>query len=371
VPEVFANPGRVVEGWYWLLRSDELRRGRARAVSLMGRDLVVFRGANGTVAALDAYCPHMGAHLAEGRVEGNELRCLFHHWRYDAEGRCTEVPSLGCQAFPVRARSWPVAEKYGLVWLWTGDIPRRPLPEVPELAGRPITSRLGNRFAKNCHPHVVLINAIDEHHFNSVHHLPVRLSMASRELDPTAIEFSNVTGVEGTSLVRRVIARFYRGPLTYSMTYFHGSTGTVTLGPDGLHFYVMFALRPTPDGKTEGQTILVTRERRGLFGRISGRVLLALTRLVAAYFARGDTKVFRSIRFTLGAPIPPDHAILDFVRHTERQPTAAWGLAARPEGARPGSGWPEGSRRDGEGVEEDGSRGPRPDRAAAVTARRG
>jgi nitrite reductase/ring-hydroxylating ferredoxin subunit len=324
-PGVFGRADQLVEGWYWLVRSDQVRRGRVRAVSLMGRSLVAFRGEDGAVAVLDAYCPHMGAHLAAGRVEGNTLRCLFHHWRYDAGGRCIEVPSLGgCPPFPVRARAWPVTEKYGLVWIWTGDTPRRPLPEVPELAGRAVTARLGNQFVKNCHPHVVLINAIDEHHFNSVHRLPVRLSMRGRRIDEATIEFSNTSRVEGGSLLRRAIARLYRGPLTYSMTYFHGSTGTVTLGPDALHFHVMFALRPTPDGRTEGQTILLTRRRRGSGGSLWSGILLGLTRLVAAYFAHGDSKIFRSIRFAPGVPVPADRVILEFIRHTERQPTSAW-----------------------------------------------
>jgi phenylpropionate dioxygenase-like ring-hydroxylating dioxygenase large terminal subunit len=329
---VFARSDRLVEGWYWLLRSDEVRRGRARAVSFMGQDLVVFRGEDGTLAALDAYCPHMGAHLAEGTVEGQSLRCLFHRWRYDAAGRCTDIPSLGgCPPAAVRARAWPVAERYGLVWLWTGERPGRPLPEVPELAGHALHTRLGNRFVKNCHPHVVLINAIDEHHFNSVHRLPVRLAMRARALDETAIEFGNTAPVETASFAGRALARWYRGPLTYSMTYFHASTGTVTLGPDALHFYLMFALRPTTDGRTEGQTVLLTRRRRGPVGWLGGAVVLGLTRLVAAYFARGDTRVFRSIRFALGAPVSADRPVVEFIRHTERQPTAAWGHAARPE----------------------------------------
>src|SRR5437870_2794133 len=98
---VFNRTDRVVEGWYWTLPSSQLKRGQVRAVTLMGKELVLFRGESGTVVALDAYCPHMGAHLKEGRVEGDSIRCLFHHWKYDARGVCTEIP---CQERPVDAR---------------------------------------------------------------------------------------------------------------------------------------------------------------------------------------------------------------------------------------------------------------------------
>ena len=91
----FNDARRLVEGWYWALRSRELPRGRVRAVSLAGRELVLYRGQDGTARALDAHCAHMGAHLATGRVEGDTLRCFFHRWRYDGAGHCVEVPKIG------------------------------------------------------------------------------------------------------------------------------------------------------------------------------------------------------------------------------------------------------------------------------------
>jgi phenylpropionate dioxygenase-like ring-hydroxylating dioxygenase large terminal subunit len=330
----FADPGRLVEGWYWLVPSHALRRGRARAVSFMGRPLAVYRTDDGTVVALDAHCPHMGAHLADGRVEGVTLRCPFHGWRFDADGRCAEVPSLGGRPRPsARVRSWPVAERHGLVWLWAGAAPPPPLPEVPELAGRPARARLANAFVKRCHPHVVLVNAIDEHHFNTVHDLPVRLRMEPVPVDARTLRVDNVAPVERGSWRGRLLARAYRRALTYSLTYTTGSVGTVTLGPDRLHFHVMFALRPTPEGTTEGWTVLLTRRRAGPVGWLADRVLLALTRLVAAYFARGDTVIFDRIRFDLRTPVPADRAVLAFVEHLERQPAAVWDAGAPACGA--------------------------------------
>ncbi len=329
---VFNNKEALIEGWYWLLRADDLRPGQVRAVTLMGRELAIYRGTDGKVVAMDAYCPHMGAHLAEGRVEGTDLRCFFHHWKYDAQGRCTEIPALGqgCPSVKARVRTWPVEEQHGLIWLWTGVEARHPVPTVPELQGQQADWMLGSRFTKNCHPNVLLINAIDEHHFASVHRLPVPLYMEAREVHENCIEFGNTTRVPQTSLFTRFLSRFYRGPLTYAMSYWYGSTGTVTLGPDFLHFHILFALRPTREGRTEGQTILITKKRPGPGGYLINRVLLRLTQFVGAYFANGDTKVFQTIRFDLKTPIPADHAILDFIRHTECQKTAVWLDQERP-----------------------------------------
>lgn len=330
---VFNHPEAVVEGWYWLARAHDVRRGRVVALRLLGRDLAVYRGADGRVVALDAYCAHMGAHLAEGRVEGNALRCFFHRWRYEADGRCSDVPCLDGAPTPnMRVRAWPVAERHGLLWLWTGETPAHDVPEVPELAGEPCETLVANRFAKRCHPNVVLINAIDEQHFASVHRLPGSiLSMEPVPRGPSGIEFRNTGRVPTATALGRLVARFYKGPLTYAMSYWYGSTGTVTFGPDFLHLHLMFALRRADDGSTEGQTVAFTKRRRGPLGRLFSRVLLHATAIAARYFAYGDTRVFQTIRFDFRNPIPADRAVLAFIRHLEAQPLAAW----RDEAAAP------------------------------------
>jgi len=323
---IFNNAERITEGWYWAMRAGQLRRAQARALNFLGREMVVYRGDDGRLVALDAYCPHMGAHLAEGKVEGNAIRCLFHYWKYDGEGRCIEIPCQPQAVLVPRLTSFPVAEAYGLIWIWAGrSVPAR-LPCVPELEDCEVDYKLANRFTKRCHPNVMMINAIDAQHFNSVHRLPVNLQLEPRTLSAQTILFQNITKVEPRSWFTRLVRRFYSEALTYVMCYWYGSTGTVTIGPDALHFHIIFALRPTKDGGSEGQTILLTRRRRGLIGKVISRLLLWLTRLVGAYFAKGDTRIFETIRFNLRTPIKADAAIIEFIRHVEHQPTIAWGL---------------------------------------------
>ncbi|NJL09874.1 MAG: aromatic ring-hydroxylating dioxygenase subunit alpha, partial [Calothrix sp. SM1_7_51] len=119
---MFNHSDRFVEGWYWAIPSRNVKKGEVKPVTLMGRDLAIFRGENGQPVAFDAYCPHMGAHLAEGKVEGNALRCFFHNWEYNSEGMCVDVPCLG-ESLPIKLKTWPVAEKYGMIWVWTGKAP--------------------------------------------------------------------------------------------------------------------------------------------------------------------------------------------------------------------------------------------------------
>ncbi|NJN87730.1 MAG: aromatic ring-hydroxylating dioxygenase subunit alpha [Leptolyngbyaceae cyanobacterium SL_7_1] len=319
---VFNQPDRFVEGWYWLLPSHQLKRGQVKAVQLLGRSLAVYRGQDGRAIAVDAYCPHMGAHLAEGKVEGCALRCLFHNWKFAATGECVDVPALG-KPVPVRLHLWHTAEQYGMIWLWTGEFPTQPPPFVPELEGIECDSALGTHFVHNCHPNVVMINAIDAHHFNTVHHLPLEIVFSAKELNPNAIEFSNTTR-GGDSRFIRLIRPFYQTAVTYSLCYWYGTVGTVTLGPDRLHFYILFALRLLEGGKTEGQTLLITPKRSGIHGWLGNRLLLWLTQQVAHYFGKGDTRIFQTIQFNFKTPTKADHSIAQFIQHVEQQKILSW-----------------------------------------------
>lgn len=88
----------------------------------------------------------------------------------------------------------------------------------------------------------------------------------------------------------------------------------------------MFAIRPTADGRSEGQTILVTKKRKGILGKIINSILLFLTKIVGGYFAKGDTEVFKTIRFSFKNPLIEDHAIIKFIQHAENQKTCDWGF---------------------------------------------
>jgi phenylpropionate dioxygenase-like ring-hydroxylating dioxygenase large terminal subunit len=286
--KTFNNHHSFIQGWYWAIPSRQLGVGEVKSLNLLGKDLVLYRREDKTVIAQDADC-----------FPGDR-------GKFDT-------------------KSWATGEKYGMVWVWTGDIPKHPLPFVPELEHDECDAVIATGFVKNCHPNVVMINAIDAQHFNTVHNLPVKIFFHKQELHQNAIAFSNTTRGGDESWFVKLIRPLYKNEITYSMCYWYGSTGTVTVGPDFLHFYIMFALRLTAGGKTEGQTILITKKRPGVWGWVFNRVVLWLTQLVGNYFAKGDTKVFQTIKFDFKTPIKADEAIIQFIQHLEKQESLAWG----------------------------------------------
>ena len=80
-------------GWFRVAYADELAVGQVQALHYFGRDLVAFRDEDGEAFVLDAHCPHLGAHLGVGgKVEGKGIRCPFHAWHWDGQGRCIDIP---------------------------------------------------------------------------------------------------------------------------------------------------------------------------------------------------------------------------------------------------------------------------------------
>lgn len=315
----------LVAGWYWVMASQNLKRGQVKPAELAGRQLAVWRSASGSVHAFDAYCPHMGAHLAEGRVIGDSLRCFFHNWRFEANGSCSEIPCLKRGDAAITARAWPVEERYGLIWLWPGIEPGPFLPVPPELKDKSIRFRLGKRFTKGCHPNVVMVNAIDEQHFQTVHRLPGHiLSLQPEVLDRHSIRFTNAGTMPRSNWLGRLLSRFYRDRLFYQTTYWYGHVGVASFGPDFLHLHVMFSLVRNSEGKTEGWPIAVVERHSGLLGWLRDQLVLMVTGIGARYFAVGDTQVFQTIRFQLQHPVVADRSVISFIRHYEQQPVIDW-----------------------------------------------
>ena len=132
--QVDTHPG-IPNGWFAVGWSRDLEHGDVRRLKAFDRELALFRTRSGEAKLIDAYCPHLGAHLAEGgRVVGENLRCPFHGWTFDGDGRCVEIPY--CQRIPTRARvrSYPVRERNHMIMAWHHAEEKPPSFEVPAIS---------------------------------------------------------------------------------------------------------------------------------------------------------------------------------------------------------------------------------------------
>jgi nitrite reductase/ring-hydroxylating ferredoxin subunit len=101
-----------------------------RQVRMLGEELILFRDQAGRCGLLHPNCAHRGASLYYGKVEERGIRCCYHGWLFDAQGRCIEQP---CEPEGGRARGrvrqpwYPVQERYGLVWAYMGPPEKKPV----------------------------------------------------------------------------------------------------------------------------------------------------------------------------------------------------------------------------------------------------
>ena len=112
------------ERWIPVLSSGEVAPGAVVPVSVGTLDLAVWRTAGGVLAASDARCPHQWSHLAgAGAVDGEELVCLSHFWRFDTDGHGSKVSVKGRRDPKGDVATYPVREAEGRIEVWVPDTP--------------------------------------------------------------------------------------------------------------------------------------------------------------------------------------------------------------------------------------------------------
>ncbi|MBL0925652.1 MAG: Rieske 2Fe-2S domain-containing protein, partial [Sphingomonadaceae bacterium] len=145
----------------------------------LGQDLVIWRSESGKLSVMDAYCPHMGAHLGHvgqfgGKVCGESIACPWHGWRWDAEGKNVEIPYMKGETVNKRIDVKHAREIDGIVILWfdsAGAPPNYEWPGIPYLGDRsnyyPIDATVDG--PHRVKPQFPFENSADPHHFPYVH----------------------------------------------------------------------------------------------------------------------------------------------------------------------------------------------------------
>ena len=116
--------GSLRDYWYVACLGSALTDRGPVASTILEEDLVLVRDPRGRPRAFRDRCLHRNARLSEGTLDDGCLRCPYHGWTYDPEGRCVEVPAEDPAAFPLpkaTLTSFPALERDGLIWVWMGD----------------------------------------------------------------------------------------------------------------------------------------------------------------------------------------------------------------------------------------------------------
>ncbi len=159
--------------WYPAEWSAELA-DRPLLRRMLGHDFVLFRDTDGTARCLSNTCAHRGGSLGGGKLVNGAVQCPYHGWQFAGDGRCQRIPSLGAAArIPPRARvdAYPVEERYGIVFVFLGDLAeeeRPPLMDIPEY-GDPSWRATHQERQAECDYRRQVENALDPAHNEFVH----------------------------------------------------------------------------------------------------------------------------------------------------------------------------------------------------------
>ncbi len=169
-------------GWFMIADSQELQ-DKPLALKFFGRDFALYRGESGRVVLLDAYCAHMGTHIAknttsfvvmDGQIEGDSIRCPYHAWRYGPDGKCDDIPYHD-GPIPEAAciKSWQVEEKYGCIFVWhdpEDGAPDYDLPDMPEWDDPAwVRWQIDHMGELDTHPKEIIDNIADIAHLGPIH----------------------------------------------------------------------------------------------------------------------------------------------------------------------------------------------------------
>lgn len=157
------------QGWFAVGFADELRPGAVLTRALMGGELVLFRTEAGVAAASDPWCPHLGTHLGQGRVEDGTLRCPLHGFRFGTDGACVAT-GHGTRP-PPRARlaMKHLREVNGLLLAWHDPLGATPGWEPPVLAAENFTPLATAVLSFPGHPQSTSESGVDLHRLATLH----------------------------------------------------------------------------------------------------------------------------------------------------------------------------------------------------------
>ncbi len=165
--------------WYAAARRAEVdattAQGKPLQSYVIGQRLCIFQDASGKIAAINDTCPHMGAPLSLGTTGDGCVQCPYHHFQFAGSGKCTKVPSIppgGKISALLQVDSYPVEERYGIIWVFMGDLDENCRPDIvdiPEFTQTGYHTALHDSFTWTASCRAQVENLLDFTHFTHVH----------------------------------------------------------------------------------------------------------------------------------------------------------------------------------------------------------
>jgi phenylpropionate dioxygenase-like ring-hydroxylating dioxygenase large terminal subunit len=243
--------GNYFQCWYPMALLKDLTPGKIIGRDFCGSRVVIYRAKNGKCVVQSAWCPHFGADLSLGEIHQGEIRCPYHHWRFDETGHCSHIPTGDKIPNDCGIANYPVAEAWGLLWAFNGEKPLYDVPGVPGITEEESIFLANERGERNVDHVFSISNSFDFQHLMTLHGFPpgavpeeIKVGPYTMDYDrkgPMGLNQSRVTGVNTFST---------RGQMGGGMEQFM-LVSSASVRPHTCHsFYVLGVRKPAPGDDT-------------------------------------------------------------------------------------------------------------------------
>ena len=316
--EVARRAPRRAQSWYLVCRSADVRLGGVVSRVVADRPVAIYRERGGALHALSAHCAHMGAHLGGGTVTGDCLRCPLHGWEYDGQGACRHSPGLAAPPAYARQRAYPVAERYGGVFVFDGPEPLYPPPSFSTVDDTELRVGYGRPVRLACPWFALAANAFDGQHLQTVHQRILHAPPEVAALDRYRLQLRYVSRVAGQSPADRAIRRLSRDRIAVAITCWGGTVLTIESDLGRTRGALLVGLQPDGDA-TVAQPVVGVR-RTGAAPADALRV--AVSRWLYSAFLGRDVAILDDMRFRARLPLPEGEPLAAFLDYLHGLPAA-------------------------------------------------
>jgi nitrite reductase/ring-hydroxylating ferredoxin subunit len=294
------------QSWFPVALAAEVMAEKALGIDLLGTRVVAYRDSCGAAVVQSAWCPHLGADLSLGEMVESQIRCPYHHWRFDAAGICTHIPTADKIPPGARIFRFPTSEAWGLVWAFNGHKPLFPPPEIPGVHEAELTIDTRARsVVRPLPPWVATSNGVDFQHLRTLHNLP---TSAPDTIDVSAysIEFRIETDrylqhgrITGTNVFAQHLRR------------------------EGMDLYMLFCGAPIDPRTSRGFYTVGVRSSGDSPPEHSrdAAQLEGVRRLVETLLAEDDP-VLNTMRFKAGVLVASDRHLARYLKYVSEFPRA-------------------------------------------------
>ena len=308
-----------LHGWFLVAPSRRLKRGALMSFDLPELPLVVFRGEDGIVRAVQAHCPHMGTHLEHSSVHGSALQCPLHHWRFECgisgqPGCAAPDAAAGLQPRPALT-SYAVREACDAIWV----TPRQeqkipPFPFFDGVSPDALLYKQGQPVFLRCPWQAVVANAFDLNHFQTVHARALH-GTPFIEDQGHRLEFRYTSKVTGMELADRIMRRVSGNAIAVTIHCWEGSVLTVKTRTQRRETFLWLSFLPVEGGTVVKPVYAVPRGNAPLLARL--RVQVAGWLFHA--FLKKDIRILERMRFSPEVTPEEDPYLCQYLSFAARQ----------------------------------------------------